>query len=48
MKEIRMTDKKCGRKSSGGSYTCSKPKGHVAAGDKRHSDGKYSWGGYGR
>lgn len=25
---------------------CIKAKGHVGAGDPRHTDGKYSWGGY--
>lgn len=39
----RLKEPKCGRKklSTG---PCIKPKGHVSAGDKRHTDGKYSWG----
>lgn len=36
---------RCGRKrlSTG---PCIKQKGHVGNGDPRHTDGKYSWGGY--
>ena len=37
---------KCNRKSKGGSKVCRKPKGHVTYGDKVHSDGVWSWGGY--